>query len=56
MLQSERDSEHIERWYDRYTKCWVVQLKDGKGNQIGEAIYVHSKAEATRVERNDFQP
>lgn len=36
-------------WYDRYTKSWVVQFKDGAGNQVREAFYVHSKPEALAI-------
>lgn len=41
---------HVERWYDRHTRSWVVQLMTKGGDQIGDAVYVHSKAEAKRAE------
>lgn len=44
----------IERWYDRETRCWVCQLLDAEGNQLGSAIYVHAKSEATRITEADF--
>lgn len=41
----------IEVWYDAQTRNWVVQQKDGEGNQIGPgyegtAVYVYSRSEA----------
>jgi GNAT superfamily N-acetyltransferase len=39
----------IDMWYDRYTKNWVVQLKDSKGYQIGDAHYVYTKREASDI-------
>lgn len=40
----------VEKWYDPYTKSWVIQKKDLQGNQIGNATYVHSKEEAVNEE------
>lgn len=40
-----------DRWYDRHTRCWVVQAKDCEDNQVGEAIYVYSKREAVAEQR-----
>lgn len=40
---------HIESWYDRYTRSWVVQLKDREGNQIGDAEYVGNKQDRDRI-------
>lgn len=41
----------FDLWYDRGTKCWVLILRDGEGNQIGPshggaAEYVHNRNEA----------
>ena len=36
----------VEYWYDPHTKSWVVQRKNNKGDQIGNADYVYSKKEA----------
>jgi hypothetical protein len=44
----------IVRWYDRETKSWVVQLKDLDENQIGDAVYVGSKAEAKKINQKDW--
>lgn len=41
----------VDRWYDRRTRSWVIQLKDKEGNQIGNAIYVASKGEALQQEK-----
>jgi hypothetical protein len=46
----EKIPSKVERWYDRHTRSWVVQLKDDEGNQIDDAIYVASKPEAIRQE------
>lgn len=37
----------IRKWYDRKSSNWVVQLLDRHDNQIGDAIYVNSKTDAT---------
>ena len=37
---------HVERWYDRQTRCWIVQLMSVDDFQICDAVYVHSKREA----------
>ena len=42
----------IDKWYDRHTRSWVIQLKDESGYQIGNAIYVATKEEADREARN----
>jgi len=36
----------IDIWYFRSEKSWVIRIKDEEGNQIGDAVYVHSKPEA----------
>ena len=38
----------VEKWYDRYSRNWIIQLLDAKGNQIGNAVYVYTKNEAIR--------
>lgn len=44
----------LDRWYDRQTRSWVIQLLDPEGNQVGEAIYVASKKEANQITKEDF--
>lgn len=39
-----------DRWYDRHTRCWVVMSLNHEGSQIGDATYVHAKADAIRDE------
>ena len=39
-------------WYDRYTKSWVVQVKDENDNQIGTADYVYSRREAVLIKKD----
>lgn len=41
-----RLKHYASRWYDRYTRTWIVQRKDAAGNQIGDATFVHSSREA----------
>ncbi len=36
----------VERWYDRNTRSWVIQLLDDQGNQVGNAVYVGNKHDA----------
>lgn len=40
-----------DRWYDRQTRCWVVQSLNAEGTQIGDATYVHAKVDAIRDQR-----
>jgi hypothetical protein len=35
---------YVDRWYDKHSRNWVVQLKDRNGNQIGSADYVGTAA------------
>ncbi len=39
----------IDRWYNREMRSWCAQLKDSKGNQVGEAHYVYSKGEVQNI-------
>ena len=39
----------IDYWYDKNTKSWVVQRKNNRGDQIGNADYVYSKEEALKL-------
>lgn len=32
----------VEKWYDKYSKRWVIQTLDEKDCQIGEATYAYS--------------
>ena len=43
MKTFELEVNHIEYWYDRRTRSWVIQRMDKQRNQIGEAIYVGTK-------------
>lgn len=45
----------IDRWYNKYEKCWVVMLTDREGNQIGASFYVYSKKEALLITEDDFE-
>ena len=39
----------VDYWYDSHTKSWVVQRKNNRGDQIGDADYVYTKEEALRL-------
>lgn len=46
---------YFDRWYDRSSRNWVVQLKDKKNDfQVGAAVYVYRKEEAMSVGREYF--
>ncbi|MDF2588193.1 MAG: hypothetical protein K0S41_2034 [Anaerocolumna sp.] len=43
---------HVDIWYDRHSRNWVVQLMDKYGNQITSgANYVYSKPEALNIKK-----
>jgi hypothetical protein len=39
----------VDYWYDSHTKSWVVQRKNKRGDQIGNADHVYTKEEALRL-------
>jgi hypothetical protein len=41
----------VESWYDRSTRCWATQLKDGNLDQIGAAVWTACKESAAKVHR-----
>jgi len=40
----------IEKWYDRKTRSWVIELQNKEGFQLGNAEYVATKPEAIAEE------
>jgi len=42
---------HVEMWYNRSARSWVVQLMSKYDYQIGEATYVYTKAEAKQEKK-----
>lgn len=42
----------VDRWFDRQTRLWVVQLKDTEGIQIGNAYYTADKTDAIAKEKD----
>ena len=47
----DRSGEYwIDRWYDKYSRNWVIQLKDKEDNQIGAAVYTREKEECFKVD------
>ena len=41
----------IEKWYDRSRREWVLYPIDEEGNQLVEARYGFSKAEANKIKK-----
>lgn len=39
-------TNHVDFWWNRDAKSWVVQTLDPQNNQIGDATYVGTKGEA----------
>lgn len=49
--QEEAKAVAIEKWYDRHRREWVIYPIDADGNQLREATYGFSKAEANDLQR-----
>ena len=47
----EREAVKIEKWYDRSRREWVIYPVDKDGNQLTEASYGFSKAEAEQIKK-----
>ena len=45
LMDHEREKKHIETWYDRHTRDYVIQIKTADGDQVGEAVRVGTKKE-----------
>lgn len=43
--------DHIEMWYDRHRRNWVLYPVDAEGNQLKEARYGFGKAEALEIKK-----
>lgn len=52
--EHEAKADHIEMWYDRHFRHWVLYPVDAEGNQLTEARYGFGKAEAARI-RQDME-
>lgn len=44
----------IDCFYDRSIRSWTILCKDENDYQVGDAIYVYSKAEALDITLSDF--
>ena len=42
----------IDMWYDRHRREWVLYPVDEEGNQLAEASYGFSKAEAKQIRKD----
>lgn len=47
----EKKAVAIDKWYDRHRREWVLYPVDDEGNQLAEARYGFSKAEAEDIKR-----
>lgn len=41
----------VDTWFDRQSRSWVTQLKDGDGLQVGDAEY-DGNVDSVEVSRN----
>lgn len=39
----------VDVWYDRHTRLWVIQRKNKKGHQVGDADFEHYKEDALKL-------
>jgi hypothetical protein len=46
--QHDMTPHHVDCWYDRTTRCWVVQTLTVDDFQVGDSTYVHSRREAVQ--------
>ena len=42
---------HVDAWYDRHTRLWVIQKLTDEGYQVGDAVYVYGKADAMETKK-----
>ena len=50
----EKKAVAVDMWYDRHRREWVLYPVDSEGNQLVEARYGFSKAEAIEI-KNDLE-
>lgn len=42
----------VERWYDRTSRCWIIQGLNAAGDQVGDAGVEPRRIDAECVERD----
>lgn len=42
----------VDKWYNRHVRSWVVQKKDARGYQVGDAEYVGTNIEAEAIAKD----
>jgi hypothetical protein len=42
-IEPDETPAKIEKWYDRHTRSWVIQIKNKTNDQIGNAEYFGTK-------------
>lgn len=48
-VETETKVDHIEMWYDRHRREWVIYPVDENGYQAGDYRYGFSKVEAKQI-------
>jgi hypothetical protein len=51
LLNEENVLDHINYWYDKNTRSWVIQRKDKSGNQIETAEYQYNKPNRDKLSK-----
>ena len=46
---------HVDMWYDKNTRSWVIQLKSKDDFQIGDADYIGSGKEIALKRKNELE-
>jgi len=47
----DRDIDHVEVWYNRHEKSWVIQTNDKEGCQVGSSRYQHQKPKVSELKK-----
>lgn len=48
----ERTADHIEYWYDKHTKLWVILVVDANGCEILDDWYEHQPHQYNKFEKD----
>jgi hypothetical protein len=46
---------HVDMWYDRHTRSWVIQLKSKDDFQIGDADYIGNGKESALKRKESLE-
>ena len=53
--ETNMDPHHVDMWYNRGERAWVVQLKSEDDYQIGDAEYVGGGKELALQRKKDLE-